>query len=235
MWTLPWSGFIRMRAVNQFEDRRPVILLSKQFKTQFILQSKMPAYSTLNGCQIQQTATAFLRIEAPPGELFRPSPNYHFYSRRKQGGTVVGNPDDVALTKQLGFIIGIQIDPYDYESPTTGQLEVVEEKARSKKIRNLVFLISSSKISKRQEAREFSKRKIASSARKTSSKKERLASNESKKFSFGRGRGRESKNKNEFRCYECGEFGHFAYECTKWKEEVAPLAQFGDDGNPALL
>ncbi|KAD3641658.1 hypothetical protein E3N88_30882 [Mikania micrantha] len=29
------------------------------------------------------------------------------YSRRKQGGTVVGNADDVALTKQMGFIMDI--------------------------------------------------------------------------------------------------------------------------------
>ncbi|KAD3641663.1 hypothetical protein E3N88_30887 [Mikania micrantha] len=38
----------------------------------------MAAYSTLNGRQIQQTVTAFLRIESSPGELFRPSPSYHY-------------------------------------------------------------------------------------------------------------------------------------------------------------
>ncbi|KAL4587218.1 hypothetical protein LXL04_000085 [Taraxacum kok-saghyz] len=47
----------------------------------------------------------------------------------------------------------------------------------------------------------------------------------------GRGRGRGRGEKSEFRCYECGDFGHFAYECTKWNDKEAHLIE----EEPALL
>ncbi|XP_076935889.1 uncharacterized protein LOC143602772 [Bidens hawaiensis] len=36
---------------------------------------------------------------------------------------------------------------------------------------------------------------------------------------YGRGMGRGNKDKNKFRRYECGEVGHFAKDCTKWKNK----------------
>ena len=50
----------------------------------------------------------------------------------------------------------------------------------------------------------------------------------------GRGRGRGRGDKSGFRCYDCGDFGHFSYECTKWndKDKEANLIQ---DEEPALL
>ncbi|GKA49369.1 zinc finger, CCHC-type containing protein [Tanacetum coccineum] len=45
-------------------------------------------------------------------------------------------------------------------------------------------------------------------------------------------------SKNKMRCYNCGEFGHLAYECTKWKKkdknEVSHLIYETDD-EPTLL
>ncbi|GJT89264.1 zinc finger, CCHC-type containing protein [Tanacetum coccineum] len=49
----------------------------------------------------------------------------------------------------------------------------------------------------------------------------------------GRGTGRGG-DKSRFRCFDCGEFGHFGYECTKWKnnDDEANLIQ---QEEPALL
>nr|GEY74971.1 zinc finger, CCHC-type [Tanacetum cinerariifolium] len=49
----------------------------------------------------------------------------------------------------------------------------------------------------------------------------------------GRGRGLGRGDKSGIRCYDCGDFGHFSYECTKWKDrDEANLIQ---DEEPALL
>nr|XP_043615915.1 uncharacterized protein LOC122587815 [Erigeron canadensis] len=53
----------------------------------------------------------------------------------------------------------------------------------------------------------------------------------------GRGRGRGHGDKSGIRCYDCGVFGHFSYQCTKWKgknkDEEANLVE--DDDEPTLL
>nr|GEU92465.1 zinc finger, CCHC-type [Tanacetum cinerariifolium] len=35
----------------------------------------------------------------------------------------------------------------------------------------------------------------------------------------GRGKGRGRGDKSGIRCHDCGEFGHFSYECTKWNDK----------------
>ncbi|KAJ0897794.1 putative RNA-directed DNA polymerase [Helianthus annuus] len=50
----------------------------------------------------------------------------------------------------------------------------------------------------------------------------------------GRGRGSGRGDKSGIRCYDCGVFGHFSYECTKWKDKdnEANLIQ---DEEPTLI
>ncbi|XP_022019720.1 uncharacterized protein LOC110919770 [Helianthus annuus] len=60
-------------------------------------------------------------------------------------------------------------------------------------------------------------------------------------FRGGRGCGRNidrgNRDKSEFQCYECGEFRHFAYECSKRKDEEKrdEEAHLGLEEEPMLL
>ncbi|KAK9073456.1 hypothetical protein SSX86_007780 [Deinandra increscens subsp. villosa] len=51
-----------------------------------------------------------------------------------------------------------------------------------------------------------------------------------------RGKGTARGDKSGFRCYDCGKFGHFSYECTKWKNnEKDNEANLIEEEEPTLL
>ncbi|KAF5785366.1 putative RNA-directed DNA polymerase [Helianthus annuus] len=51
----------------------------------------------------------------------------------------------------------------------------------------------------------------------------------------GRGRGSGRGDKSGIRCYDCGVFGHFSYECTKWNDKDKEANLIEEDEEPTLL